>query len=107
MPIYEFYCASCHTVFNFLSKRINTDGTPACPKCGRPNSSVSPSAPAKVEQAPKGDKKGSAVLGATLGFAVGFMIVQQGCGNGNWVPLALFGGAIFAILGAILGALFG
>jgi putative FmdB family regulatory protein len=35
MPIYEFYCASCHTVFNFLSKRINTDGTPGCPKCGK------------------------------------------------------------------------
>ena len=38
MPIYEFYCASCHTVFNFLSKRINTDGTPACPKCGKATS---------------------------------------------------------------------
>ena len=35
MPIYEFYCASCHTVFNFLSKRINTDATPSCPKCGK------------------------------------------------------------------------
>jgi putative FmdB family regulatory protein len=35
MPIYEFYCASCHTVFNFLSKRINTNGTPACPRCGK------------------------------------------------------------------------
>jgi putative FmdB family regulatory protein len=34
MPIYEFYCAPCHTVFNFLSKRINTEGQPACPKCG-------------------------------------------------------------------------
>lgn len=35
MPIYEFYCSSCHTVFNFLSKRINTDGAPACPRCGK------------------------------------------------------------------------
>ena len=35
MPIYEFYCSSCHTVFNFLSKRINTDAVPACPKCGK------------------------------------------------------------------------
>ena len=34
MPIYEFYCSSCHTVFNFLSKRINTETTPACPRCG-------------------------------------------------------------------------
>ena len=38
MPIYEFYCSSCHTVFNFLSKRINTEGTPACPKCGKDTS---------------------------------------------------------------------
>lgn len=35
MPIYEFYCASDHTVFNFLSKRVNTDATPPCPRCGR------------------------------------------------------------------------
>jgi len=34
MPIYEFYCTPCHTVFNFLSKRIDTEGRPACPKCG-------------------------------------------------------------------------
>jgi len=38
MPIYEFYCSACHTVFNFLSKRINTDATPACPKCGEATS---------------------------------------------------------------------
>jgi putative FmdB family regulatory protein len=36
MPIYEFYCAHDHTVFNFLSKRVNTDATPACPRCGKP-----------------------------------------------------------------------
>ena len=33
MPIYEFYCDPCHTIFNFLSKRINTATTPPCPKC--------------------------------------------------------------------------
>jgi putative FmdB family regulatory protein len=38
MPIYEFYCASCHTVFNFLSKRVNTDAEPGCPKCGKATS---------------------------------------------------------------------
>ena len=36
MPIYEFYCADCHTVFNFLSKTPNTAKRPACPRCGRP-----------------------------------------------------------------------
>ena len=36
MPIYEFYCVDCHTVFNFFSRRINTDKQPDCPRCGRP-----------------------------------------------------------------------
>ena len=35
MPIYEFYCVDCHTIFNFFSRRINTETIPACPKCGR------------------------------------------------------------------------
>jgi putative FmdB family regulatory protein len=33
MPIYEFYCRHCHRVFNFLSRAVNTDKTPACPRC--------------------------------------------------------------------------
>lgn len=36
MPIYEFYCADCHTVFSFLARRPNTTKRPACPRCGRP-----------------------------------------------------------------------
>lgn len=35
MPIYEFYCADCHTIYSFFSRRINTDKIPDCPKCGR------------------------------------------------------------------------
>jgi len=35
MPIYEFFCKDCNTVFNFFSSRINTDTQPDCPKCGR------------------------------------------------------------------------
>ena len=35
MPIYEFYCAECHMVFNFYSRTINTDKRPLCPKCGQ------------------------------------------------------------------------
>lgn len=35
MPIYEFLCPDCNTVFNFFSRRINTDKQPDCPKCGR------------------------------------------------------------------------
>ncbi|HWI58344.1 MAG TPA: zinc ribbon domain-containing protein [Bacillota bacterium] len=34
MPIYEYACPKCRVIFNFLSKRINPDRLPACPKCG-------------------------------------------------------------------------
>jgi len=33
MPIYEFYCEYCNTVFNFFSRGVNTKATPACPRC--------------------------------------------------------------------------
>jgi len=35
MPIYEFYCAHCHRVFNFLSRLVNTEKVPTCPRCKR------------------------------------------------------------------------
>ena len=35
MPIYEFYCNDCNTIFNFFSRRINTSTVPDCPKCSR------------------------------------------------------------------------
>jgi len=35
MPIYEFYCHKCNTVYNFFSKTVNTQKTPNCPKCRR------------------------------------------------------------------------
>lgn len=34
MPIYEFYCEKCNTLFNFFSKTVNISKTPSCPKCG-------------------------------------------------------------------------
>ncbi len=37
MPVYEFYCVDCHMLFNFLSRRVNTDKRPTCPRCGRPD----------------------------------------------------------------------
>jgi len=33
MPIYEFYCKECNTIFNFFSKTVNTTKKPMCPKC--------------------------------------------------------------------------
>ena len=35
MPVYEFYCPDCHMIFNFLSRRVDTEKRPDCPKCRR------------------------------------------------------------------------
>jgi putative FmdB family regulatory protein len=33
MPIYEFFCKDCNTIFSFFSRNVNTDKRPLCPKC--------------------------------------------------------------------------
>ena len=33
MPIYEFFCPECNTIFSFFSRTVNTEKTPACPRC--------------------------------------------------------------------------
>lgn len=33
MPIYEFYCKKCNTIYNFFSRSVNTDKIPSCPTC--------------------------------------------------------------------------
>jgi putative FmdB family regulatory protein len=37
MPIYEFACPKCRRIFSFLSKRMNPERLPACPRCGNAN----------------------------------------------------------------------
>ena len=37
MPIYEFYCSHCHTLFNFFASTIDTRSRPSCPRCERPD----------------------------------------------------------------------
>jgi putative FmdB family regulatory protein len=34
MPIYEFYCPPCHTIYSFLSRRMQVPANATCPKCG-------------------------------------------------------------------------
>ena len=34
MPIYEFFCRPCNTVYNFFSSRIDPATAPECPRCG-------------------------------------------------------------------------
>jgi putative FmdB family regulatory protein len=33
MPIYEFYCTDCNTIFSFFSSTVNTTKKPKCPRC--------------------------------------------------------------------------
>ena len=33
MPIYEFYCPECNTIFNFFSVTPDSEARPACPSC--------------------------------------------------------------------------
>jgi uncharacterized protein YlaI len=35
MPIYEFYCSRCNTMFNFFSSRVNTGKKTMRPKCDK------------------------------------------------------------------------
>lgn len=36
MPIYEFYCRPCHTIFSFFSRKVDTTTLPPCPQCAAP-----------------------------------------------------------------------
>jgi putative FmdB family regulatory protein len=63
MPIYEFACPKCRVIFNFLSKRINPERLPVCPKCGNKKLAKQMSAFAM----PKGTKE--PVAGASEGDA--------------------------------------
>jgi putative FmdB family regulatory protein len=63
MPIYEFYCPDCHTVFSFFSSRIDTAVQPACPQCGRPELGRRPSRFAAISAAKSG---GSGAEGAEM-----------------------------------------
>ncbi len=33
MPIYEFYCKKCNTIYSFFSRSINAEKIPFCPCC--------------------------------------------------------------------------
>lgn len=35
MPIYEFFCKKCNTIYKFFSRTIDTSTIPKCPKCRR------------------------------------------------------------------------
>jgi putative FmdB family regulatory protein len=33
MPIYEFHCTRCNTIYSFRSHTVNTEKRPLCPRC--------------------------------------------------------------------------
>lgn len=35
MPIYEFYCRDCHTIFSFFARRVDTESVPKCPRVAK------------------------------------------------------------------------
>ncbi len=34
MPIYEYYCKPCHTIYSFFARSTSNTNIPKCPKCG-------------------------------------------------------------------------
>lgn len=35
MPIYEYYCRDCHTIYSFFSAAVGVKRAPGCPRCQR------------------------------------------------------------------------
>ena len=73
MPMYEFYCSKCHTIYTFLSRSINTQRVPACPTDGRHRLQRQVSAFAVV----KGGQAGSDSDGAGDDFPVDDARMEQ------------------------------
>ncbi len=63
MPIYEFYCKSCHRIFSFFSRRINTAGQPVCPRCKKIKLSREVSAFASIGRHKEGPAGAEAGMG--------------------------------------------
>mgnify|MGYP001606534369 CR=1 FL=1 len=58
MPIYEFYCPDCHTVFSFFTATFATDVHPDCPRCHRARLERRPSSFAALRGGRKGSDQG-------------------------------------------------
>ena len=64
MPVYEFLCPSCNTIYSFHSFKVATDRVPSCPKCGsgdleRVPSRFGVSSPGKSATSDVGDGDGA------------------------------------------------
>ena len=54
MPIYEFYCRKCNTLYNFFSRSVNTEKIPSCPRCKKMKLQRRMSVFAKISQKSEG-----------------------------------------------------
>jgi len=54
MPIYEFYCRKCNTLYNFFSRSVNTEKIPSCPRCKKVKLQRRMSVFAKISQRNEG-----------------------------------------------------
>ena len=63
MPIYEFYCPDCHTVYNFFSARIDTAARPDCPRCERSGLERKPSTFATLKHGGEDDPEDDPLSG--------------------------------------------
>jgi putative FmdB family regulatory protein len=54
MPIYEFYCRKCNTLYNFFSRSVNTEKIPSCPRCKKVRLQRRMSVFAKISQRSEG-----------------------------------------------------
>ena len=59
MPVYEFYCKRCNTIFNFYSKSVNTSKQPICPRCRKVKLRRYLSSFSTLRQSPGGDSNDS------------------------------------------------
>lgn len=63
MPIYEFYCEQCNTIYKFFSRTVNTEKIPACPKCKNIKLQKRVSTFATISGSGSGDEDGADIPG--------------------------------------------
>ncbi len=81
MPIYEFYCPECHTVYSFFSARIDTAAQPDCPRCERRELERKPSRFATLKHQGEGDGEDDPMRGldeAKLEGAMASLMQEMG-----------------------------
>jgi putative FmdB family regulatory protein len=77
MPIYEFYCGDCNTLFNFFSPRVDTSTRPDCPRCRRRRLERRPARFATLSRSAAGGSGGESLEGVDetrLGEVLGSML---------------------------------